>query len=154
MTPTRLAWALLALVALAAWQVTVIPSSTLQSPVGATMVPAFVVAALGALVVVYAASARRGRQKDEAAEPGQAPLHGATRRMGWLLGGGLAFMLLVQPVGFVIAGTLCGMGVARAFDAPLGVRNLAVNVVIALSFWLLFAQVLGVGMGPALAWPF
>ena len=86
--------------------------------------------------------------------PDQAPLPGSTARMLWLLGGGLAFMLLVRPLGFVVAGTLCGIGVARAFDAPLGLRNVAMNLAIALAFWLLFAQVLGVGLGPALAWPF
>jgi hypothetical protein len=154
MTPLRLAGLLLALVAVAGWQVTVIPASTLQSVVGATLVPAVVVAALGALGLMYAASAQRNRQHDEAAAPDQAPLPGSTARMLWLLGGGLAFMLLVRPLGFVVAGTLCGIGVARAFDAPLGLRNVAMNLAIALAFWLLFAQVLGVGLGPALAWPF
>ena len=154
MTPTRLAWALLALVALAAWQVTVIPSSTLQTAVGATLVPALVVCALAALTVGYAASSLRDRQHDEACDPAKAPLPGAQRRMAWLLGGGLAFMLTVRPLGFVLAGTLCGFGVARAFDAPPDWRTLALCVGIALAFWGLFAVVLGVGLGPALAWPF
>jgi hypothetical protein len=154
MTPLRLAWLLLALVAVAAWQVTVIPASTLQSTVGAILVPAVVTATLGLLGLLYAVSSAKARQHDEAADPDLAPLPGANARMLWLLGGGLAFMLLVRPFGFVLAGTLCGIGVARAFDAPLGARSVSMNLVIALAFWLLFAQVLGVGLGPALAWPF
>jgi hypothetical protein len=154
MTPLRLAGLLLALVAVAAWQVTVIPASTLHSAVGATLVPAVIAGALGVLALVYAVSALRKRQHDEAADPALAPLPGSMTRMLWLLGGGLAFMVLVRPLGFVIAGTLCGIGVARSFDAPLGVRSVAMNLTIALAFWLLFAQVLGVGLGPALAWPF
>jgi hypothetical protein len=56
-------------------------------------------------------------------------------------------------LGFVIPATLCGMGVARAFDEPLGWRSVLVCGSIALIFWILFAKVLGVGLGPAVAWP-
>ena len=65
----------------------------------------------------------------------------------------LPFVLLAVPLGFVIPATLCGMGVARAFDEPLGWRSALVCGTIALLFWILFAQVLGVGLGPAVAWP-
>jgi hypothetical protein len=81
------------------------------------------------------------------------PLPGANLRMIMLLGGGVAFVLLAVPLGFVIPATLCGMGVARAFDEPLGWRSVLVCGSIALIFWILFAKVLGVGLGPAVAWP-
>ena len=46
------------------------------------------------------------------------------------------------------------MGVARAFDAPFGLRSLGICAAIATTFWLLFAVVLGVGLGPGLPWLF
>ena len=61
---------------------------------------------------------------------------------------------LIGPLGFIIPGTLCGMGVARSFDAPFGLKSLGICAAIATTFWLLFAVVLGVGLGPALPWLF
>jgi len=72
--------------------------------------------------------------------------------MVFLLAGGLAFMALVIPLGFIIPGTLCGMGVARAFDAPLNLKSLTICGLIATTFWVVFAQILGVGLGPGLPW--
>jgi hypothetical protein len=46
------------------------------------------------------------------------------------------------------------MGVARAFDAPLGLKSAALCGAIASTFWFVFAQVLGVGLGPALPFLF
>jgi hypothetical protein len=69
-----------------------------------------------------------------------------------VLGGGVAFIALVILLGFVIPGTLCGMGVARAFDAPLNLKSALVCGGIASTFWFVFAQLLGVGLGPALPW--
>jgi 2-oxoglutarate dehydrogenase E1 component len=48
-----------------------------------------------------------------------------------LLGGGVAFIALIGPLGFIIPGTLCGMGVARSFDAPFGLRSLGTQLVAA-----------------------
>lgn len=59
-------------------------------------------------------------------------------------------MALVAPLGFVIPAALCGMGVARAFDAPLGLKSALVCGAIAAVFWFVFARLLGVGLGPAL----
>ena len=79
-------------------------------------------------------------------------LHSATMAGAALLGGGVAFIALVIPLGVVIPGTLCGMGVARAFDAPLGLKSAGICAAIASTFWFVFAQLLGVGLGPALPW--
>ena len=152
MTPWRVALVLAAVCAVAAWQVGVIPESLMQMTVGPTLVPAVVVGGLSVLTLLYGLSAWRGQQADESLQDDQQPLPGANRRLVFLLGGGLAFMALVVPLGFVVPATLCGMGVARAFDAPLGLKSALLCGAIASSFWLLFAQVLGVGLGPALPW--
>ena len=154
MTPLRVALILAALCGVAAWQVGVIPESLMQMTVGPTLVPAVVVGGLAVLTLLYGLSAWRGQQADESLQEDQQPLPGANRRLAFLLGGGLAFMVLVVPLGFVVPGTLCGMGVARAFDAPLGLKSALLCGAIATLFWLLFAQVLGVGLGPALPWLF
>lgn len=154
MSPLRIALLLATLCGVAAWQVSVIPESLMQMTVGPTLVPAMVVAGLSVLALLYGVSAWRGRQADESLQQDQNPLPGANRRLLSLLGGGLAFMTLVVPLGFIIPGTLCGMGVARAFDAPLNLKSATVCGAIATVFWLLFAQVLGVGLGPGLPWLF
>lgn len=150
MKPLHVAVLLAVVCGLAAWQVTVIPESAMQMTVGATLVPALVVAGLGLASLLYGLSAWRGHQADESRESGHGPLPGAHGRMLSLLGGGVLFMLLVGPLGFVIPGTLCGMAVARAFDAPLGWKSALICGAVASAFWFLFAHVLGVGLGPAL----
>ena len=152
MTPLLVALLLAALCGVAAWQVSVIPQSLMQMTVGATLVPAVVTAGLAVLTVLYGISAWRGRQADESLQEDQTPLPGANIRMVFLLAGGLAFMALVLPLGFIIPGTLCGMGVARAFDAPLNLKSLTICGLIATTFWVVFAQILGVGLGPGLPW--
>ena len=153
MTPWRLALLLAALAAVAAWQVTVIPASAIEMTVGATLVPGLVTGLLATLVVLYGLSAWRGRQPDESAPPGAEPLPGSSLRLISLLGGGIAFMATVGPLGFVTAGTLCGLGVARAFDARVGLKSLVICGMLAGVFWGVFAQLLGVGRGPAVRWP-
>ena len=150
MRPLYVGLLLLAVSAVAAWQVTVIPSSAMQMTVGATLVPALVVGLLALVAVLYSLSAARGRQVDESLQPEQTPLAGSTQRMLSLLGGGVAFMALVLPLGFVIPAALCGMGVARAFDEPLGIKSALICSAIAAAFWFVFARLLGVGLGPAL----
>jgi hypothetical protein len=56
--------------------------------------------------------------------------------------------LLIQPLGFLVAGTLAAAGIARAFEATLGLRTLLVCAAITFSFWLLFDPVLSVDLGP------
>jgi len=150
MTPFRVALGLLAVCLVAAWQVAVIPESAIQMTVGPVLMPGLLVGALALSAVCYALSAARGREPDESHEPDQTPLPGARARFAYLLGGGVVFMALVGPLGFVVPAALCGMAVARAFDAPLGAKSLLICGGIAATFWWLFAQLLGVGLGPAL----
>ena len=134
----------------ATWQVFLIPESAILMTVGAREVPAAVIVFLGGVIAVYAIGAWRGRQPDLRAE-GEDPEPGALSRTLWLLGGGAAFMALVQPLGFILPAALCGMGVARAFDAPLSWRSGLICLLIAGVFWATFATGLGVGLGPAFA---
>lgn len=150
MTPVRLALLLLVLCAVAAWQVTQIPSSAMQMTVGATLVPALITVGLSVCASLYALSAWRGGQADESLQDDQSPLPGSVGRLGWLLAGGVAFMLLVPFVGFVIPATVCGMLIARSFDSPLTLKSVLICGSIALVFWTLFARLLGVGLGQAL----
>jgi hypothetical protein len=154
MTPLRVAYCLLALGLVAAWQVTIIPESPIQMPVGPVLTPGVVAALVILLGVLYGISAWRGRQVDAIDGDDGHPLPGGNQRVLALLLGGAAFISLVVPLGFVIPATLCGMGVAKAFDAPLGIRSALMCGALALVFWTLFAQILGVGLGPAVAWAF
>ena len=70
----------------------------------------------------------------------------------YLLAGGVVFGGAVTIAGFVLPAMVCGMLVARAFDAPIGLRSLAICGGIAAAFWVLFALILGVGLGRALPW--
>lgn len=149
MTPFRISLMLVALCLVAVWQVTLIPESAIQMAVGPTLVPAVIVAVLTLASVLYGISAWRGRQVDESAAPDQTPLPGSQGRMLVLLAGGVVFMVGVSPLGFWLPGTVCGMCIARAFDAPFNARSLLICGAIAGGFWYLFAHVLGVGLGPA-----
>ncbi|MEY4283736.1 MAG: hypothetical protein RL111_411 [Pseudomonadota bacterium] len=152
MTPFRLALALLALCIVAIWQVSLIPESLMQMAVGPTLVPKVVVAGLTVLALIYGFRAHRGLEADESLAEDQSPLPGSNTRALSLMLGGVAFMALVGPLGFIAAGTACGMGVARAFDAPLGSKSLLICALLSTLFWVLFAVILGVGLGPGLPW--
>jgi hypothetical protein len=149
MTPLRVSALLVALCLVAAWQVTVIPESLMQMTVGPVFAPAAIVIVLSVVSLAYGWSAWRGHQVDESTQPGQEPLPGANTRMLWLLGGGAGFIAGVIPLGFVLPATVCGMCIARAFDAPLAPKSALICSAIALTFWLVFAKLLGVGLGPA-----
>jgi hypothetical protein len=152
MKPVHLALVLALVCGVAAWQVAVIPETLMQMTVGPALAPTAVVGALSVLVLLFGLSALKGRQVDESQAPDQSPLPGSGRRVLSLLGGGAAFMVLVAPLGFIPAATLCGMGVARAFDAPWGLKSALICGSIAAIFWLVFARLLGVGLGPGLPW--
>jgi hypothetical protein len=154
MTPLRLSFLLLTLCGVAAWQLSVIPPSLMQMTVGPVLAPAAIVVALTLVALLYGLSAWRGRQVDMSLDDGQEALPGATTRMLSLLGGGVIFIVLVIPLGFVLPGTLCGMCIARAFDAPFNGKSLLICGLIASVFWFVFARLLGVGLGPAFPWLF
>ncbi len=154
MTPWRVSLMLIGVCLLAIWQVTVIPESAIPMAVGPRWMPAMMAGLLTLCALAYALSAFQGRQVDDSLTEGQTPLPGHQRRMGFFGAGGVAFMVGVDPLGFWVPATLCGMCVARAFDAPWGVKSLLICGAISAGFWGLFAKVLGVGLGPATPWGF
>ena len=149
MTPLRVAAVFAAIGLVAAWQLTLIPESAIQMTVGARVVPAVVVGMIIVLTVLYAVSAWRGKQVDESREEGQEPLPGSSVRLVALLGAGVAFMVGLPWLGFVLPATVCGMCVARSFDAPFNGKSALICGAIALVFWVLFSRILGVALGPA-----
>lgn len=149
MTTVRVGAVLAFICAVAFWQLGEIGESAIQMTVGPSAVPRAVVAMLALITVVYTLSAWRGRQADESLEPDQSALTGANMRMISLFSGGLLFMAGVTWLGFVFPAVCCGMCVARGFDAPFGRKSALICLSIAVSLWVLFAKVLGVGLGPA-----
>ena len=149
MTPVHVGVVLAVFCATAFWQLGEISESAIQMAVGPSAAPRAVVAFFAVVTVLYIISAWRGRQVDESQEADQSALPGSTLRMASLFAGGLVFMGGVTWAGFVLPAALCGMLVARGFDAPLGVKSALICLGISASLWTLFAQVLGVGLGPA-----
>ena len=120
MTPLRDALLLVALCGVAAWQVTVIPESLMQMTVGPTLAPGVIVAALSLFAVLYGISAWRGRQTDESEAPDQSPLPGANARVLSLLGGGLAFIALVNSATQEPISPTTGAAMATLLSASVG----------------------------------
>lgn len=149
MTPVRVGAVLAFICAVAFWQLGDINESAIQMAVGPSAAPRAVVAFLALMTVIYIISAWRGRQVDDSLEPDQSALPGSTLRLASLFAGGLVFMAGVTWAGFVLPATLCGMFVARGFDAPFGTKSALICLGISVSLWALFAKVLGVGLGPA-----
>jgi hypothetical protein len=149
MTPSRVAAVLAVVCAVAFWQLGQIGESAIQMLVGPSAVPKVMVALLTLFTAVYAVSAWQGKQVDESHEPDQSPLPGSAARLGSIFLGGGVFIAGVTWLGFVAPATLCGMLVARSFDAPLGLKSALICTSISTLLWALFALALGVGLGPA-----
>ena len=139
---------LLVFCAVAIWQVFSIPESTIQSEVGPILVPSILVALLSLLGVFYLLSAISNKAPDCIHQEEERPLKGGSTRVLYLLGGGLAFILLAKLIGFLIPAAICGLGVSMAFDAKFNVKTLLMVFAIAGAFWTLFSAILGVDLGP------
>lgn len=151
MNARRFSLILIAVCVVAIMQVFAIPESPMYAVVGATFMPAAVVGLFALCALIYGISALRGDVPDAARDsPDEQPLAGAIQRFAWFFGGCAAMALLVQPLGFLLAGTVAAAGIARAFDASLGLRTLIICSAITLSFWLLFDPILNVDLGPVM----
>jgi putative tricarboxylic transport membrane protein len=140
--------ALLVVVAIAAWQVALIPEPTIYSAVGPTAMPAALVALIGALGIAYLVQSLRGRSADVLDDPEETPLPGPGRRVALMVAGLAALLLLTRWIGIGAASVICFVFVARAFDSRRWLRDLVVGIVASLVFWYLFDQLLGVQLGP------
>ena len=145
---------LLVFCAIAVWQVFSIPESTIQSEVGPILAPSILVALLSLLGVFYLLTTISNKAPDCTHQAEDRPLKGGSTRVLYMLGGGLAFIMLAKVIGFLIPAALCGLGVSMAFDAKFNLKTLLMVFGIAGAFWVLFSAILGVDLGPIVQLPF
>jgi hypothetical protein len=145
---------LLVFCAIAVWQVFSIPESTIQSEVGPILAPSILVALLSLLGVFYLLTTISNKAPDCTHLAEDRPLKGGSTRVLYMLGGGLAFIMLAKVIGFLIPAALCGLGVSMAFDAKFNLKTLLMVFSIAGAFWILFSAILGVDLGPIILPPF
>ena len=145
---------LLVFCALAVWQVFSIPESTIQSEVGPILAPSILVALLSLLGVFYLFTTISNKAPDCTHQAEDRPLKRGSTRVLYMLGGGLAFIMLAKVIGFLIPAALCGLGVSMAFDAKFNLKTLLMVFGIAGTFWTLFSAILGVDLGPIVQLPF
>jgi hypothetical protein len=145
---------LLVFCAIAVWQVFSIPESTIQSEVGPILAPSILVALLSLLGVFYLLTTISNKAPDCTHQAEDRPLKGGSTRVLYMLGGGLAFIMLAKVIGFLIPAALCGLGVSMAFDAKFNLKTLLMVFSIAGAFWILFSAILGVDLGPIILPPF
>ena len=145
---------LLVFCAIAVWQVFSIPESTIHSEVGPILAPSILVALLSLLGVFYLFTTISNKAPDCTHQAEDRPLKGGSTRVLYMLGGGLAFVVLAKVIGFLIPAALCGLGVSMAFDAKFNLRTLLMVSSIAAIFWTLFSALLGVDLGPIIQLPF
>ena len=145
---------LLALCGIGIWQTTIIPESTMYSEVGPILAPSVVMGILTLLGIIYLLSSIKGKAPDCIESEDEVPLEGGNKRIFYFLVSGMLFILLIKPLGFLIPATICGVGVARSFDAAFNVKTFAICTAITLVFWGLFSALLGVDLGPLFNLPF
>ncbi len=150
MSAKRLFLIYLAAGILSIWQVTVIPVSPMYAAVGASLVPGIVAVLFTLLILAYGFQAIRGNVPDTANDPDEQAVPEGPKRFGYFFGGCILFVLLIKPLGFLIAGTAAGLGIARSFDAPIRPQSIVICVLITLAFWVLFDLILSVDLGPVL----
>ena len=149
MNALRFSLVLTFLCGLAIWQITQIPKSTLYDAVGASFVPKFAVGIFVFFVILYIYQSLTQKLPDIANDKNEKPLKNPINRLSYFLIGFLLFVLLVKPIGFILSGTLCGLGISRSFDTKISIKSLIISFLIATSVWILFSIILSVNLGPA-----
>ena len=149
MNALRFSLVLIFLCGLAIWQITQIPKSTLYDVVGASFVPKFAVGIFILFVVLYVYQSLTRKLPDIANNKNEKPLKNPINRLSYFLIGFLLFVLLVKPIGFILSGSLCGLGISRSFDTKISIRSFIISFLISVSVWILFSIMLSVNLGPA-----
>lgn len=149
MNALRFSLVLIFLCGLAIWQITQIPKSTLYDAVGASFVPKFAVGIFILFVVLYVYQSLTRKFPDIANNKNEKPLKNPINRLSYFLIGFLLFVLLVKPIGFILSGSLCGLGISRSFDTKISIRSFIISFLISVSVWILFSIMLSVNLGPA-----
>ena len=149
MNALRFSLVLIFLCGLAIWQITQIPKSTLYDAVGASFVPKFAVGIFILFVVLYVYQSLTRKLPDIANDKNEKPLKNPINRLSYFLIGFILFVLLVKPIGFILSGSLCGLGISRSFDTKISIRSFIISFLISASVWILFSIILSVNLGPA-----
>jgi hypothetical protein len=126
----------------------------MYSEVGPILAPSVVIGALTILGIIYLLTSLKGKSPDCIETEDAAPLENGNQRIFYFLVSGMLFILLIKPIGFLIPATICGVGVAKSFDAPFKAKTFLICASIALVFWGLFSALLGVDLGPIFKLPF
>ncbi|MEX0158657.1 MULTISPECIES: tripartite tricarboxylate transporter TctB family protein [unclassified Microbacterium] len=125
---------------------------------GPRFFPTIVIVALYSLAVVLAVSIVRAPQPPLAevtleteGKVRQNPDHGTSwfsdwPRLAWATGGFAAFILLLQPAGWIVAAAILFWAVARALDSKHPLRDVGVALVFSSVLYLIFAGVLSVNL--------
>ena len=149
MNALRFSLVLIFLCGLAIWQITQIPKSTLYDAIGASFVPKFAVGVFIFFVILYLYQSLTQKLPDIADDKNEKPLKNPVSRIVYFLLGFLLFVLLVKPIGFILSGSLCGLGISKSFDTKISIMSFIISFLIALSVWVLFSVILSVNLGPA-----
>ena len=134
----------LALGLLVLWQTFAIPVTPLYARVGPKIVPFGVAFALLALGLALAFQAATGRWTDEDGTQDEAI---DWPSLGWVGVGLLLNLVLIVPLGFVIASTLMFVAIARAFGSRRPLFDGGVGLLVALAAYVGFDKVLGINIG-------
>lgn len=129
-----------------AWLTWVIPVTPVYAVVGPKLVPAVIAAALVVLGLLLCGVALRGgwsAAMPDVAEAGP-PNFVA---LGWLGGGMLLNLVLIEPLGFAIAAAAQFVCTARAFGSRAPLRDGVIALAVSLSAFFLFVEALGVNIG-------
>ena len=131
---------------LTAWLTWVIPVTPVYAVVGPKLVPAVVAAALvllGLLLSAWRCAAAGAPTCLKSAEAGPPNLHA----LGWLGGGMLLNLLLIEPLGFSIGAAVQFVCTARAFGSRAPLRDATIALAVSLGAFFLFVEALGVNIG-------
>jgi putative tricarboxylic transport membrane protein len=143
--PVLVGLAVLMLSAFSAYGVSRIPAPLLGGPVGPRTFPVMVTVGLGICGILLVLSAMRGSLR--VSEEQQINWAKEGGNVGWFVFGLVLNILLIAPVGFILASGPMFACVAHGFGSRRPLRNLVIGLVFALTVDLLFRFVLGVTIG-------
>lgn len=137
------AFGVLALAGVVAWQTLEIPVSPIYARVGPTFAPWMTAAGLAVFGALLLVEALRGGWRDDEARADFAD----KPALAWLGAGLAANVALIGPLGFTTASILLFTLAARAFGSRQWLRNGAIGLAFSLTAYFGFARALGVNIG-------
>jgi putative tricarboxylic transport membrane protein len=130
------------------WQTTQIRVAPIYSTVGPRAIPYIVGTGLVLTGLWLAVEALTGRSTAGSAESEDVDLSLPTdwRCIGLLALALIAYLLLIEPAGFVVASAVLFVGAAYAMGSRRYVRDIALGVLLAVALYLLFDRGLGLDL--------